>query len=192
MGRIYLTQDTAQLLVIETDDNIIDLLETDVADSNLTIDFEDDIRVDPTKLNIYISMGTVKNLSIYGSGDIICRDTVFTDDLFLKISGSGDMTLPLVASTLSSKIIGSGDYNLSGSTDDHTIRIEGSGDVISYSLLSKEVNVTITGSGDCKLTVTDSLNVKISGSGDVYYKGNPSVTSSITGSGKVKPQSHLF
>ena len=55
---------------------------------------------------------------------------------------------------------------------------------LTYEKLEK-ADVTISGSGDAEVTVSDDLDVKITGSGDVYYKGNPDLDVNITGSGEV-------
>jgi hypothetical protein len=184
-GNVFITQDTAQSLRIETDDNIMSLLETDVNDNTLEIDFQSHHQVNATKLNIYISMAALKTFSLNGSGDMKNSDTIKTDNLSLKITGSGKITMCALAASVASEISGSGDITISGKTDDESCKITGSGNIKAFELYSKNAQIEIIGSGDCRITASEFLNAKINGSGDIYYKGKPAITKNISGSGSI-------
>ena len=49
------------------------------------------------------------------------------------------------------------------------------------------MEISISGSGNCRCWVENDLEVRVSGSGSVYYKGDPEkVDARISGSGKVR------
>ncbi|MCG8326564.1 MAG: DUF2807 domain-containing protein [Chitinophagales bacterium] len=190
---------------VEGQDNIIDQLNTDVVSRTWNIRFKKSIR-NAKGLNIYISMPELENISLSGSGNIKGASTFDgSDEMELKISGSGnlslalkaeeveatihgsgDMDLEVEAEEVEAKISGSGDIDLSGSADEFEGHISGSGDIDAKSFQSKEADISISGSGSCTIGVSGELNSSISGSGDVRYYGNPSVNSKGHGSGKVK------
>jgi len=66
--------------------------------------------------------------------------------------------------------------------------ISGSGDINAFDMNTKEASISIKGSGDCKVNVSDTLTSEIAGSGDVYCRGNPRISSTIKGSGSLKGQ----
>jgi hypothetical protein len=74
---------------------------------------------------------------------------------------------------------------LAGITEEFETEISGSGHVRAFDLVAKRANAKISGSGNCELTVTQSLDARISGSGNIRYKGDPSVNVNVSGSGKV-------
>lgn len=187
-GNVFVTQDTVQSLRIETDDNIMNILETDVSDNTLEIDFRAHHQVNATKLNIYISMAVLKKFFLNGSGDIKNTDTIKTDNLSLKINGSGKITMCVLASSVTSVIAGSGDITISGKTDNESCKITGSGNIKAFELDSKNAQIEISGSGNCRITAFDFLNAKINGSGNIYYKGKPVLTKDISGSGSIVKQ----
>ena len=86
---------------------------------------------------------------------------------------------------MESEISGSGSIYLAGLADHHLARITGSGRLHAFDMLAKSAAVSITGSGDCFLTVSDHLKAKITGSGDAIYRGHPRIDKTITGSGEV-------
>ncbi|MBL7793248.1 MAG: DUF2807 domain-containing protein, partial [Saprospiraceae bacterium] len=120
------------------------------------------------KVKVWITVPTLKALSLAGSGDIITK-TAFNglDNLKMDIAGSGTI-------------------EVKGSANSASVDIAGSGDVKAADLETKSVEVSIAGSGDCYIHAVDMLKVSVAGSGDVHYKGRPRVKTSIAGSGEVE------
>jgi hypothetical protein len=63
--------------------------------------------------------------------------------------------------------------------------IAGSGNYRGGELKSKSAAITIAGSGNATLAVSDDLDVKILGDGSIQYIGDPRVTQSVLGSGSI-------
>lgn len=165
------------------EENIIELLELDVQNGVWDIEFERCVGEHDVKL--FITVPDIRLLSIQGSGDIFAETFLETQDLTLRISGSGDMCLGAFAETVDAKITGSGDIELEGNAQDLDLRISGSGDFKAFPFITQNADVRISGSGDASVHVLELLEVNISGSGNVYFKGNPQLVIDITGSGDV-------
>lgn len=119
------------------------------------------------RIQVYITLPTIKEIEIAGSGDFVMEDEFNLPSLDISIAGSGDVLLK------------------KGSADKFSVSIAGSGDVDS-NLETITSEVSIAGSGDVALIVEKRLEVSIAGSGDVTYKGNPDhVDVSSVGSGEV-------
>jgi len=55
-----------------------------------------------------------------------------------------------------------------------------------YDLTAQKANVSVTGSGDVKIMVSEDLTARVTGSGDIKYKGNPKKEDKkTTGSGGI-------
>ncbi|OIO56662.1 MAG: hypothetical protein AUJ47_12725 [Candidatus Marinimicrobia bacterium CG1_02_48_14] len=183
---VFLTPGETQSLTIQTDDNLLELITTDVKGQNLYIGNKKCFKT-RNDVKIFITVPTLSDVTISGSSDVKGADLFKCGDLGLKISGSGNITLAVDADDVDMSISGSGDMEIKGSAEDLTIRISGSGGLNSRDLETKSVTAIISGSGDCMVNTTGDLNAVISGSGDVTYFGNPkSVDTSISGSGSVK------
>ena len=184
-GKVILTRASGQGVRVRTDDNIMPHIRTEVEDGKLVISHERK-NIRPTVLTLHIAAANLEGVSIAGSGDIIGNDIFSSDRFYTDIAGSGDISVSVNAEKLESSISGSGSIYLSGSTGSYNATITGSGDVDAFELRAKESSVVITGSGNCRVNVSELLRAKITGSGDVLYKGHPEISRSITGSGKVK------
>lgn len=183
---VYIRKGTQELR-IETDENIMPLIETWHEGDTLCIGTEQPYR-SQHGIIVYASMETLRRFVIAGSGKITGHDfALSTDTLELKIAGSGSIHLNgVTARHVSTVIAGSGNIDLTGTADSHMVRVAGSGNLETFDFTVKTYNIEIAGSGDCRIHVTENLAVVIAGSGSIYYKGRPPlVTSTILGSGKL-------
>ena len=182
---VYLTQGTDFEVIVEGQQNILDLLETDVDDDDVwEIKFKECVK-DDDDIEIYITMPEIAYLKACGSGKIKGEHTFDVGNIVLRVSGSGDIDVDIEADDIDGKISGSGELILDGSGDDFDFDISGSGKLKAFPLEVNKMDLKIRGSGDAEIFTNEELKVKISGSGDVYYKGFPIIEVDISGSGDV-------
>lgn len=188
-GEVFVTSGPAYAVSIEAQQNIIDVIETVLNDNRLTIRVKNNTSVRAEdKIVVRITSPDIRGLILNGSGNISANAPINSTDLYMKVSGSGNIYLnALSANSLDANISGSGSIDIaSGNVNSETLEISGSGDMDFLNCIAREADVKITGSGSAKVQVLDRLKVKITGSGNVYYRGNPAVDVSITGSGELK------
>jgi predicted small secreted protein len=181
---VYLVSDSSKEIRIEAQDNVADNLEMKVRNGSLHISFNRCIDTqEPVK--IYIPAKMIEELQINGSGNIESKSAITAQTLALKINGSGNLKLNLSAGTIFSEINGSGSIFLNGSAKRHKTLINGSGNLEAEGLPTESTEITVNGSGSCKVFAISKLEVIVRGSGDVVYKGTPDVSTTIKGSGSV-------
>ncbi|SNC77308.1 Putative auto-transporter adhesin, head GIN domain [Hymenobacter gelipurpurascens] len=187
---VILRQGSPQKVEVEGDAEDLGHLETTVSNGRLRIGNKKESGTswyrNKGNVTVYITMPTIKALSVGGSGKIRANDAVKTGDLDLSVSGSGGIELAnLTADKLSTSLAGSGTIEAAGIAPSHDVSVSGSGTVKATKLRSEACHVSISGSGDCRLMATKSLDASIVGSGDVYVMGSPKISSSIIGSGRI-------
>jgi len=183
--QVKIIRDSVSFVEIEGEENLIPYIETGIHGSVLRIDIENHRNLDPNyPIIVYVHTTTLSTVEMSGSGSIE-SDTMVAQQMDIRISGSGDITMPVIATSIAANIDGSGEMYLSGSANQADFEIAGSGDIHAYSLPVHECMADIEGSGNMYLNVMDVLDVVISGSGNVYYLGTPAVSVSVLGSGQV-------
>lgn len=175
---------------LKGEENLLEHIITEVKDGKLVIKVEKGINLKPSTwkegIHVTVPVESINAVSLSGSGDIVGKKTLKTTSFTTSMSGSGDITLDLDASSIAASMSGSGDINLSGSTTDFDVTISGSGDIKAYELEADNVDATISGSADIKVTANKRLKARVSGSGDIHYKGNPEkVDTKTSGSGDI-------
>ncbi|TRZ90744.1 MAG: DUF2807 domain-containing protein [Rhodocyclaceae bacterium] len=186
-GSVEIKQGGAESVTIETDDNILPLIETVVENATLKIrPVARNNSFSTKKMKIVVNAKTLTRIDIAGAGDIH-SDALKVADLKAGISGAGDLRIKsLEADALSISIAGSGDFEAGGRAASMRANIAGSGDIKAGKLDAKAVEINIAGSGDATVWARNTLKVSIAGSGDVQYYGDAQLQNSIWGSGSVK------
>lgn len=155
-----------QSVVVEGDDNLIDMVETEVRGETLTVKTEGSYRT-RIGLTLDVRVPELEGVSVAGSGDV-------------QVTG-------VDAESFSASIAGSGDVTVSGKVGDLEAEIAGSGDLHLYDLRAERARAEIAGSGDIRIWASQSLRARIAGSGDIAYRGDPpEVDRSVTGSGSIR------
>lgn len=177
-------------LSLEGESNLLEYIVTEVKNGKLIIKTENNVNLKPSDwkngIRITVPIESVSAISLSGSGDIVGKTTLKTDDLETTMSGSGDITLDVDAHTIDASMSGSGDITFSGTTTDFTATISGSGDIKAFDLEADNVKATVSGSADIKVTANKMLEARVSGSGDIRYRGNPEkVDTKTSGSGDI-------
>lgn len=177
-------------ITLEGESNLLDYIITEVKDGKLVIKTKKGVNLKPSSwddgIRITVPIESIDALALSGSGDIVGKTTIKTNRFKTAMSGSGDITIDVDASTVEARMSGSGDIRLSGSTTDFEATISGSGDIKAYDLEADNVDATVSGSADIKVTANKMLKARVSGSGDISYRGNPEkVDTKASGSGDI-------
>ncbi|HET6451743.1 MAG TPA: head GIN domain-containing protein [Spirochaetia bacterium] len=185
-GNVVIRQDGTQLVSVETDDNVLPLVRTEVVDGVLHLGLVRGAHVTHlTRLEFSVAAPRVDGICISGSGNASTATPLRVNGMSLEIRGSGSIDCDTRAATVSAAIGGSGSIHLRGSSDRFTVTISGSGGVHAQELQSADAAVTINGSGDAQLIATHAIEVSLSGSGSVRYGGGARATVHRSGSGSV-------
>jgi len=186
-GDLYLSQGSPQKVVLEADEDILKKIVTEVKNGTLKIKFSEyNIRT-RSPVKIWITISEVDGLYLSGSGSINAETAIKSEEMELKVSGSGKINIKeLTCDEVDAAISGSGDVNIGGSADEMELAISGSGSCAADQFRVEEAGIRISGSGSCKINAVKDMEAAISGSGAVYYVGNPTIDASVSGSGKVR------
>jgi hypothetical protein len=214
-GKLILKQGSKESVVLEGDKEFLSKVETEIEDGKLVIGREDKWswknwggwRDGNNKITAYVTMTKIEYLGVGGSGDLVGDGKFSTDDLELKVSGSGSMQIEVDAKgEMKADVSGSGDIDLKGTCQNFDSGISGSGKVNAQVAISGKAEVSISGSGklvasgsasEIKARISGSgkvlasnlevsrCNVHISGSGDVEINVKDALDANISGSGSV-------
>jgi hypothetical protein len=188
--QLFLEQGNTESLRIEAPDDLLRRITTNVDGRTLRIKENDrlsffNFRSPWDKVKVYVTAKDIREVTLSGSGKITGANIMATS-LHLTVSGSGKAELSNIdVGQLVSTIAGSGDFDVSGKVDSQEVNIAGSGKYRARELQSRVAHVSVAGSGDAEINVSEQLGVTIAGSGDIRYLGDPRIDQRIIGSGKI-------
>lgn len=186
-GNVDIRLGNSEGVSIETDDNLLPLIETVVDGGTLRIrPVKKNQGLDTRNLRIVVQAKALEKLAVAGSAQVNA-DSLRGPAVQLDVGGSGNITARSVeAASVTVALGGSGNLRVSGNTDTLKVSIGGSGRVEAGQLAAREAAVSIGGSGQATVWAKQSLNLSLAGSGDIAYYGDPQVSKSVAGSGSIK------
>lgn len=187
-GQVVVTLGAEESLTVETDDNLLQYIDTDVTGGVLEISTASGIDIDPTESVIYrVGMTAVTGLELSGAGSVEIG-TVVGDDLRLALSGVGSISvgradvavLDVAGSGVGSVAIDAGDVG------EATIAVSGVVDYVAGDVRCARVTADVGGTSSATFWVTEMVAVSVTDTASVSYFGLPgSVTEDVGGQGTV-------
>lgn len=196
---VYVKQTNKQEVKIEALSEIYEATEIKVEDGILMVNVErkpdptnkslwakiDDIKLNPT-MKVYVSMKEVNSLQVNGGGKIISENSIASDDMELGLTGSGSMNIDIKGKKIETNLSGSGIIAIKGYATSNDIHISGSGNLNAFNCELENAKITVGGSGNAEINVSENLEAYIMGSGSIKHKGNTKkVMKKVYGSGSV-------
>ncbi|MBM3308184.1 MAG: DUF2807 domain-containing protein [Candidatus Eisenbacteria bacterium] len=190
IGTVVLVRSAEEGVVVETDDNLMACVRTEVRDGTLYLDTAGKGKLSnprPTQgVTFTVSFTSLEEIAVSGAADVTA-DSVEAAAFSIAVSGAGDVSVGnLKAESLSVAVSGAGDIAISGAVGAQEIAISGAGSYKAADLASRTAVVGISGTGGAVIWATETLEARVSGVGSVSYYGEPVVTKSVSGMGDVK------
>lgn len=171
-------------IVINAQESYVNAISTNISRGKLML-LGDVCKADNSEINIVVTAPDIEYTAIRGSADVYSDNPLKSDDLKIKIEGSGSVYFDIFSNEVVAEIAGSGNIILVGTCDNLEVDIDGSGDFKGAGLNTFSSRAEINGSGTASVVAHNKLNATVVGSGVIDYTGNPEINISISGSGTV-------
>ena len=181
---VFVTQDDEFSIMVEADENIIDLIGTDIRDGRLKIHAIENIGR-ATK-NIYVALPKVTSLESSSGADLVVQNVLETDKLYVHASSGSDIELEVTAQEVDAKTSSGADIKISGETEVFYADASSGADIRARGLETKKCTANASSGADISVTVSESLIADASSGADISYSGDPSVQKRKSVSGSVR------
>ena len=179
---VYLSQGDEFEVVVEADENLQDVIVTEV-NGNMLVVKTDHVSIRSAKSKIvHVTLPELSELKISSAGDCVGQNPFSCGDLRLSISSAGDLSLEVDADRIDLDISSSGDARLAGSADEFNVRLSSAGDLNAFDLVAAKVDVDVSSAGDARVHATEEISMNASSAGNIYYRGDARVVHSRSSS----------
>lgn len=180
---VYVTQADDFSIEVEGDDNIIDLIRTDIKNGKLRIHAEENIGR-ATK-NIYVSLPKITELHASSGSHLETKNTVKSNELVIDGSSGAVLEVDVVAQGLEIDASSGANLDIAGTTDSADVDVSSGGNINAKDLESRTCNADASSGGNIKIQVSKSLIADASSGGNISYSGEPNVEKKKSVSGSV-------
>lgn len=180
---VFVTQGANFSINVEADENIIDLIGTDIRNGRLKVHAIENIGR-ATK-NVYVTLPDVSSLSTSSGADLIAQNTISADKIELDASSGSDLEVEVDAQEVIAETSSGADIRVSGSTEVLYADASSGSDIKARGLVAKRCNADASSGADISVNVSESLVADASSGADISYTGNASVQKKKSVSGSV-------
>jgi hypothetical protein len=181
---LHLSQGTTPQLSIESDENLIEFIDTKVKNHKLII--KNKKKISSSKdINIYLTINSITKLEASGAVLVRSDGKINFDTFTLVLNGASNVLMELNCFAFNAECNGSSTLKLMGAASDADINVKGAGDIDNQQMVVENMKLTVEGGAKVIVNVLKKLDVKVMGAAEVEYLGEPEVHKEISGAGSV-------
>ena len=178
---IYLTQGSDVEMTVEADENIMDLLITEVRNGELKIYFEKN--VNRATRNVYLTANEISKIKTSSGASVKSENTIRSSKLDLDSSSGSSIKLKVNADEINSSTSSGAQIDLYGTAEYLSAKASSGSQIDAEDLKSINALAKVSSGANIDLHVENSLTAKASSGGDIDYIGNPREVNKDSSSG---------
>lgn len=170
---------------VEGDRRNIDDLEVRKSGNTLIIEFDDNANRHHDTY-VKITMPALEGVNFSGASVSIIRGFESDNNIDFYLSGSSVSQLDSDYRQVEAVVSGASSLVLHGSGEELNAEISGASSLKAFNFPVAEATLSVSGSSEVKVTVTDKLKVTAHDASSVIYRGDPVLTSNTSGASSVE------
>jgi len=185
---LYLSQADRTALKVEADENLHEIIITEVENGVLKVYAKENIRRSEKKA-VYLGFESLSSLKATSGSDVFGESPIQVEELRLKTTSGADMDLSLNATMVYCEATSGSDLQLSGTTQFLSAEATSGSDIKAQKLQAQQCEARASSGADIAVFASNELFAEASSGGDIRYYGNPKkVNTSDNVSGSVSKE----
>lgn len=183
---VYLAQGNENKIVVETDENLLQYISTDINNGKLHVTTSSNIGRSKAK-KVYVTFKELNTIEATSGADVIGNTIIKSKNLSLKSSSGADLKVEVFSQELTIKSSSGSEIDVSGKSSSLKADASSGSEIDAKKLLVVDCYAQASSGAEVTVNVKKKLETKVSSGGNVNYYGNPSsVDSNKSHSGSVK------
>ena len=169
---VYLTQSDTESVSVEADENLQDIIITEIENNVLKIHTKQNIGRSTSK-KVMVSFKNISKITSASGSDVYSKNTITVESLELNSTSGSDMTLNVNTNNLVCKSTSGSDMKLTGKTINLMAEATSGSDIKAGKLFTEFSQVNAYSGSDITVNTSKQLIAEASGGSDINYYGNP-------------------
>ena len=187
---VYLTTGDRTALRVEADENLHDIIITEVKDGTLHIYSDKNIWSAKSR-KVFVTAQSINEIHADSGAEIRSENTIKAEDLRVSATSGSDLRLDLNVTNLNCKTSSGADARLRGKAVNFTASSTSGSDIKAQDLQAEICKVKVTSGADAYVNVSERLEANATSGGDIKYIGNPkSISENASASGSISGKRH--
>ncbi len=180
---VYVTQGAVTAIKVEADENIMELIGTDIKNGKLRIHAIENIGRATKK--VYVTLPEVTAIKTSSGADLWTQGVITATKIDLDASSGSDLRAEVMAEQVSADTSSGADIKVSGNTDVLYADASSGSDINARNLISKTCYADASSGADIRVNVSEKLTADASSGADISYTGDAEVYKNKSVSGSV-------
>lgn len=183
---LYIVQGNSASLKIEADENLHEIITTEVKNGVLNITSEENIGKASAK-KILVSVTEIERISASSGSDVFSENILKAEELEISSSSGSDVDVKVNTQDLILESSSGSDIRIAGKTVLLSARASSGSDIKAGNLEAEEASVKASSGSDITVNTSKKLTAKASSGGDIKYYGDPEILETNDGvSGSIR------
>jgi hypothetical protein len=178
---IEVANSTVQVVSVEADENLQDIIETELKNGVLYVRTTKNIRKAKSK-KVTIAFVELDGIHASSGTNVKGLSSVVSNNLDLKVSSGAQMSLTVMAKELAAQASSGGNITLRGQARNFGTKASSGSSIDARELQAIYCTSRASSGANITLNIERSLDAKASSGGDIRYQGNPEVVNQNTSS----------
>lgn len=179
---LYISQGSKNKITVEADENLQDIIITEVKDGVLKIYSEKNIWRSKAR-KVYVTIKNLDAIAATSGSDVYTNERLKVNDLNISATSGADITISVDANTVETSATSGSDIEISGVSNNHISKATSGASIDAYQLRSKNVTAKVTSGADINVYASESIVAKATSGGGIDFKGSPKKVDKKTSSG---------
>lgn len=180
---VFVTQGSDFDISVEADENIMDLIGTDIKNGKLKIHAIENIGRATKK--VYVTLPNVSGLHASSGAHLTAENMIQSEKLEVDASSGAMLDAQVNVTDMEIDASSGANITLSGSAKEVYVDGSSGANIKANELQTLVCNADASSGANISIDVTDNLTAEASSGGNISYKGNPSVQKNKSVSGSV-------
>ncbi len=172
---VYLVPSNEELVVVEADDNLFEVIKTEVAGDELKIYADEQIRSAESK-KVFVHYEEINEVKSSSGSHVYTNGMLHSKSLILTASSGSHQKMEISSSRLNTRCSSGAHISIEGKSDKATFKASSGAHIKAKKLTTDEANADASSGAHITFTVTGLLDGEASSGGHIYYYGNPENT----------------
>ena len=179
---VYITQGDKNEVGVEADENLHDIIITNIENGALKI-YSDKGIWGATANKIHVTVKDLQTLAATSGSNVFSENEISTSNFSVSVTSGADVNVKVNAENVQTNATSGADLRISGKSINHTSKATSGASINAYDLISENVNAGATSGADINVYASEKINASATSAGDIDYKGNPKTTKKSSTSG---------
>lgn len=180
---VFVTQAEEFEILVEADENIIDLIGTDIRDGRLRIHAIENIGHATKK--VFVSLPVITGLESSSGAELSTASLIRADRISLEASSGSHQKIELMADEVEADTSSGADIRITGEANQFYADASSGSGIRAQDFEVKTCNADASSGAGIDLNVSESLTAEASSGANISYKGDPSLQQRKSVSGSV-------